>query len=401
MNTMKEILTSENFFENKSKLIYTPGPTMVHPKVLQAMSKQIINPDLDPDFPDWFLETAQLTGKIIKTKNEVLLLPGEGMLALDATINSIIKPKEKVLVLASGLFGHGFADMVKNGQAEPIIVSTNEYNETLDVEKVKEAVDNNPDISAITAIHCETPSGTLNPLKELGKICRKTNAVFIVDAVSSNAGTDVNTDEWNIDVNLGASQKCFSAPPGISFMSLSPKALEVINKREMIPTFYSDLSVWTKSWIKSRTLPFTHSISDLYAFRESVNLIIEEGLENVFKRHKNISNALIETGKGIGLELYPKNKSDVSPTVTAFKTPHGIDSDKLLLHIWRKYGVMLAGAWGPVLGGKVIRLGNMGYGANPHFALIAISALEKALIDFGLKIKTGTAAGIFMEKIYE
>jgi len=403
MILMKDIYENNlgNFFENKGRLIYTPGPTMVHPRVLQAMSKQIINPDLDPDFPDWFLETSQLIGKIIKTKEEVLILPGEGMLALDAALNSIVKPKDKVLVLASGIFGYGFATMVENCQAKPIVLATNEYNETLNIEKVKEAIDNNPDISAITVIHCETPSGTLNPLGEIGKICKKSNAVLIVDAVSSNAGTEVRTDEWSIDINLGASQKCFSAPPGISFLSLSQKALEVINERESIPTFYSNLSLWTKSWVKNRTLPFTHSISDLYAFRESINLILEEGLENVFKRHDYVSRALIDAGRSTGLELYPKSDDIISPTVTVFKTPIGIDSDKLLMHLWKKYGVLLAGAWGPVLGGKVIRLGNMGYGANPHFAIIALTALEKALIDFGIKIKTGTAAGIFMDNIYE
>jgi aspartate aminotransferase-like enzyme len=396
-------MTPENdfktFYEKQWNLLYTPGPTMVPPSVLRAMSRQIINPDLDPDFPDWFLETAQKTGEIIKTKEEVLLLPGEGMLGLDAALNSVVKPGDKVLVLASGIFGHGFGGMVKDCKAEPIIVSTEGYDEVLSAEMVKEAIDSNPDISAITLIHCETPSGTLNPLKEITKVCQKSDAIFIVDAVSSIAGTDVRTDEWGIDINLGASQKCISAPPGIAFLSLSEKALEIINKRESIPTFYSDLSVWTKSWVKERRLPFTHLISELFAFREAVDLILEEGLERVFKRHAIISDAMIAAIESIGLELYPKSKEIVSPTVTAFKVPDGIDSNKLLLHLWRKYGVLIADAWGPVLGGKVLRLGNMGYGANTHFATIALAALEKALVDFGLKIELGTAVGTFMKEV--
>ncbi|NHJ32177.1 MAG: alanine--glyoxylate aminotransferase family protein [Asgard group archaeon] len=396
MNSESDFKT---FFEKQWNLMYTPGPTMVPPSVLRAMSKQIVNPDLDPDFPAWFLETAQKTGEIIKTKEEVLLLPGEGMLALDAALNSVVKPGDKVLVLASGIFGHGFGGMVKDCKAEPIIVATKGYDEVLDIDMVKTAIDNNPDISAITLIHCETPSGTLNPLKEIAKVCRKSNAVFIVDAVSSIAGTDVRTDEWGIDINLGASQKCISAPPGIAFLSLSEKALEVINNRELIPTFYSDLSIWTKSWIKERRLPFTHIVSDLFAFREAVDLILEEGLEQVFKRHKLVSDAMIAAIESIGLELYPKSKDIVSPTVTAFKVPQGIDGSKLLLHLWRKYGVLIADAWGPVLGGKVLRLGNMGYGANTHFATIALTTLEKGLIDFGSKIELGTAVGNFMKEV--
>ena len=389
----------EKFFKTNGKLIYSPGPTMVPPRVLNAMNKQIINPDLDPDFPNWFLETAQKTGEIIKTKNEVLILPGEGMLALDAALNSIVKPNDQVLVFASGLFGHGFADMVKDCKANPIVVATNEYNEILAPEMVKQALEENPDISAITVIHCETPSGTLNPLEEIGKICKKNNAVLIVDAVSSNAGTNVETDKWGIDINLGASQKCLSGPPGIAFMSLSEKALERINKRDSIPTFYSDLSVWTKTWIQNRSLPYTHSISNLYAFRESIDLILEEGLENVFSRQRKISDALVAAGESINLELYPKTKEAVSPTVTAFKTPEKIDSEKLMNIMWKKYGVLIAGAWGPVLGGKVLRLGNMGFGAQPHFAIIALTALEKTLAELGHKLETGTAVKVFIEKM--
>jgi aspartate aminotransferase-like enzyme len=387
------------FYERNWHLIYTPGPTMVPPQVLRALSKQIINPDLDPDFPDWFLDTCQKTAEIIKTKNEILVLPGEGMLALDAALNSVVKPKDKVLVLASGIFGHGFAGMVKDCQAEPIVVATEGYDEVLTAEQVKEAIDLNPDISAITVIHCETPSGTLNPLKEICKACQKSDAVLIVDAVSSIAGTEIETDNWNIDINLGASQKCISAPPGIAFLSLSEKAIDVINKRESIPTFYSDLSIWTKSWVKNRTIPFTHSISDLFAFRESIDLLLDEGLDNVIKRHYKISQAIIEAIESVGLEFYPKTKEIVSPTVTTLKTPQGIDTDKLIMHLWRKYGVLIAGAWGPVLGGKVIRLGNMGYCANPHFTSIALAALEQALIDLGYKLKAGTMVGKFMDKI--
>ena len=389
----------EAFFKSNGKLVYTPGPTMVPPRVLASMSRQIINPDLDPDFPEWLLETSQLLGKILRTKEEVLILPGEGMLALDAALNSVVKPNDKVLVLASGLFGHGFAEMVKDCKAEPIVVATEGYDEIITASQVEEALDKHKDISAITVIHCETPSGTLNPLEEIAKVCKKSDAILIVDAVSSIAGADVKTDDWGIDINLGASQKCFSAPPGIAFMSLSKKAIEEINNRESIPTFYSDLSVWTKSWIANRSLPYTHSISNLYSFRESIDLVIEEGLENVLKRHQKISNAMIKAGESIGVEIYPKSKEYVSPTVTAYKTPKDIDGGKLISHLWKKYSVLIAGAWGPILSNKVLRLGNMGHGANPHFAMIALTALEKALIDLGYKAEIGTMVSTFMNEI--
>jgi aspartate aminotransferase-like enzyme len=128
------------FYQASGKLLYTPGPTAVPMRVLQAMSKPIINPDLDPEFPFWFLETSKMMGNIMQTENEVLLLPGEGMLALDAAINSIVEPKDKVLVLASGIFGHGFADMVKGCGAEPIVVATKGYDDIITAAMVEEAL---------------------------------------------------------------------------------------------------------------------------------------------------------------------------------------------------------------------------------------------------------------------
>ncbi|MEA2070391.1 MAG: alanine--glyoxylate aminotransferase family protein [Asgard group archaeon] len=403
MSTKKINNIFSSFFDSyNNKLIYTPGPTMVPSEVLQEMSKQIINPDLDPDFPDWLLETCKKVGQIINTENEVLILPGEGMLALDAAINSIVKPKEKVIVLASGIFGHGFANMVKDCKAEPILIATDRYDEIVTADMVEKALDENPDVSAITVVHCETPSGTLNPLEEIGKICqKKSNAILIADTVSSVAGAELKVDEWGVDIALGASQKCFSAPPGIAFLSLSEKARKKIENRKSIPSFYSDLSIWTNSWLKNRTLPYTHSISSLVAFRKSIDLYLQEGHTAVLKRHKVISDALINAIESLGLELFPKKKEYCSPTVTALKTPQNISDEKLRLLLWKKYGVLIAGAWGPVLGGKVLRLGNMGYGANPHFTLIALNALEKALNDLGYPIKTQEASQIFLESLEE
>jgi aspartate aminotransferase-like enzyme len=389
----------ETFYQIYGKLIYAPGPTMVAPEVRTAMSKPLINPDLDPDFPQWFLETCKRTAKIMETNNEILILPGEGMLALDAAINSCIKKDDKVLVLASGIFGHGFANMVKDCKGDPIKVATDDYSEVLTAKQVKKALDEQPDVDVVTLVHCETPSGTLNPLKEIGKVCQKHDILLIVDAVSSLGGTEVKTDKWGVDICLGASQKCFSAPPGIAFLSLSQKALDIIDNRKQIPTFYSDLKVWKNSWIDNRRMPYTHSISNLYGFRKTIDMILEEGLVNMQKRHKIISDGLVAALESINLELFPKKKESISPTVTAFKKPKNIEADQLINHLWEKYGVLIAGAWGPVLGGKILRLGNMGYAAQPKFAVAALSALEKALLDLGHTFEKGESIKTFLEMI--
>ncbi|MFW9914983.1 MAG: pyridoxal-phosphate-dependent aminotransferase family protein [Candidatus Thorarchaeota archaeon] len=379
--------------EKESRQLFTAGPTTIPASVLLEMAKPIQNPDLDPDFHDWYKETCLILAKILKTRMTPLILAGEAILGLEAAINSLVSPGEKVIVLASGLFGRGFADFVEMYGGKPELFSVPD-DEIITPGFAEEAVDKHPDAAAVTLIHCETPSGTLNPVEEIGKVIQQHGVPLIVDAVSSVAGADMRMDDWHVDVCIVGSQKCFSSPPGLTQIGLSSKAWEIMEeKKDTIRGYYLNLYKW-KDWEETAIMPYTHSVSNLYAFRRSMDLILQEGLDNVLKRHKRVASATRAAVKALGMKLFPKAEETNSPTVTAFLPPEGISEGKLRQIVWEQYGAMIAGNYGD-LAGRVPRLGHMGFDANYRKALSSLSALEKGLQDLGHKVESGVAAKAF------
>ena len=373
-------------------LMFTPGPTEVHPRVLQAMARPLQNPDLDPDFFTFYDDLCEKVKKILRTRNDVILHSGEAIIGLEAAVASLVSPGEKVLTMSSGIYGDGFANFVRMYGGKPIIVKF-PYNEIVKPEEVERVLEKEKDIEVATLVHCETPSGTLNPLSEIGKICSDHGLILIVDAVSSVAGVPVEIDEWNVGVCIVGSQKCLSAPPGVGIISVSENSwerMERINKKNAIKGFYLNLLSWKKDWFENREFPYTHTVSLLYALDEACNLILEEGLEKVYARHEKNANASRHAVQAMNLELYPEEEDYCSNTVTAIKIPQGIEDEKLRNHILQKYGVMIAGNWRE-LKGKVIRLGHMGYNAYPHKTIQAIFALSQSLTDLGFKNNTEDA----------
>ncbi|MEM2957675.1 MAG: alanine--glyoxylate aminotransferase family protein [Candidatus Jordarchaeaceae archaeon] len=381
-------------------LMFTPGPTEVHPRVLQAMARPLQNPDLDPDFYSFYDALCEKVKKIMKTGNDVILHSGEAIIGLEAAVASLVSPDEKVLTIASGIYGEGFANFVQMYGGKPVIVKF-PYDEIVKPEEVERALEKEKDIEVATMVHCETPSGTLNPLREIGKICNDYGIILIVDAVSSVAGVPVETDKWHIDINIVGSQKCISAPPGVGIISVSEKAWEKMEKRDQkskIKSFYLNLLSWKRDWFQNRIFPYTHTASLLYALDEACQIILEEKIEKVYERHQKVAKGIRQAVKAMGLELYPKEESYCSDTVTAIKIPKGIEDEKLRNHILQKYGVMIAGNWGE-LRGKVIRLGHMGYNAYPHKAINAIFALSESLKDLGFKTHTEDAVKTIKEHL--
>jgi len=244
---------------------------------------------------------------------------------------------------------------------------------------VERALERNPEIRVATFVHCETPSGTIAPLKEVGKVCNDHDVILIADTVSTLGGVPVSADKNHVDVCLGASQKCFSAPPGLAIISVSERAWEKIESRKLrVESFYLDLVQWKKMWLHDRIFPYTQSVSDILALDEALDMILEEGIESVYERHAKVAQYTRNSCEKIGLELYPKNLDICSNTVTALKLPKGIDDLKLRERMQKKHGVTIAGSWGK-LSGKVIRLGHMGYNAYQSKARRAIEALSESM----------------------
>lgn len=379
-------------------LMFTPGPTEVHPRVLQAMARPLQNPDLDPDFFTFYDDLCEKVKKIMRTRSDVVLHSGEAIIGLEAAVASLVSPGEKVLAMSSGIYGDGFANFVRMYKGTPITVKF-PYNEIVRPEKVERVLEKEKDIEIATLVHCETPSGTLNPLKEIGKICSDHGVILIVDAVSSVAGVPVETDKWNVDINIVGSQKCISAPPGVGIISINEKAWDKMERRDKKNTIncrYLNLLSWKRDWFENREFPYTHTVSLLYALDEACNMILEEELKNVFTRHEKMATATRRAVEAMNLELYPKEEEYCSNTVTAIKIPKGIEDEELRDHILQKYGVMIAGNWG-VLKGKVIRLGHMGYNAYPDKTIHAIFALSESLTDLNFKTNKGEAIKILKE----
>ncbi len=365
-------------------LIFTPGPTEVPGRVLRRMALPITNPDLDPTFVKFYEAMQTKLMKLMKTKSDVLIMSAEGLLGLEAAVASLVSRGQKVLTITNGVFGDGFVDLVRLYGGVPVVVRE-AYDRQIDPEKVSDALDTTKGIQVATFVHCETPSGVLNPLREVAKSCRKRGVKLIADVVSSLGGVPVEADAWGVDICLGASQKCLSAPPGLALVSVSEGAWEVVrSRRSRIPSYYASLWQWDEWWKKKKLFPYTPSISDINALDEALDMALEEGLPRAFERHMRISKALLSGCRAMGLTPYPRNDAFHSPTVTAIRCPARIRDTELLRRMEERYGVMIAGSWGK-LSGKVLRLGNMGYNAYPRRALTAMRALEGALKDFGFR----------------
>ncbi|MDG7001380.1 MAG: alanine--glyoxylate aminotransferase family protein [Nitrososphaerota archaeon] len=366
------------------ELLFTPGPTEISPRVLRAMSTPILNPDIDARFFDLYDALCDKIRKVAGTKNDLFILAGEGMVALDAAVANLVEKDDNVLAISSGVFGDGFVDFVKNYGGRPIIVSS-EYDDVVSANQVERALERNKDISVATFVHCETPSGTVSPLEEIGKVCDDHGVILIADTVSTLGGIPVRADKNHIDVCLGASQKCFSAPPGLALISVSERAWEKISKRkEKVSSFYLSLSEWKKSWLGERVFPYTQSVSDIFALDKALDMILSEGLSQVYHRHSKVAEYLRDSCKRLGLELFPKSEAICADTVTAIKVSKGLNEQKLREHMRTKYGVVIAGSWGK-LSGKVIRLGHMGYNAKQEKATRVADALARSLKDVGFR----------------
>ena len=364
-------------------LIFTPGPTEVPRRVLRRMARPITNPDLDRSFVKFYEATQTKLMRLMKTKNDVLIMSGEGFLGLEAAVASLVARNQKVLTITNGVFGDGFVDLVRLYGGVPVVVRE-AYDRQIDPEKVGHALDTNKGIEVATFVHCETPSGVLNPLREVAKVCRKKGVKLIADVVSTLGGVPVEADAWGVDVCLGASQKCLSAPPGLALVSVSEGAWEVVRSRgSRIPSYYASLWQWDEWW-KKRLFPYTPSVSDINALDEALDMALEEGLPHAFERHMRVSKAILSGCRATGLIPYPRSDSFHSPTVTAIRCPPRIRDTALLRRMEERYGVMIAGSWGK-LSGRVLRLGNMGYNAHPQRALRAMRALEGALKDLGFE----------------
>ncbi len=372
-------------------LIMTPGPTYIREEVRNAMAQAITNPDLDPDFFEFYKSTCRMLQQLMKTQEDVLILSGEGILGLEAACASLIEPGDRVLCIDNGIFGKGFGDFAKMYGAV-VTYFKGDYRKPIDTEALKQFLDGNEKFKLATVVHCETPSGITNPVDQICPMLKQYGILTVVDSVSAVGGEALETDLWDIDILLGGSQKCLSAPPGLTFMSISQAAWAAMeNRKAPIRGFYTNLALW-KNWYQEKWFPYTQPVSDLYALNKALELVLSEG--NFVEKHQKIAEAVRKSLLAAGLELYALEGR--SNTVTTVVMPEQISFEELFNNMLQNHGVLIAGAF-DVLKGKVFRIGHMGENCKEEKLYQTLKALNAVLKEAGVPLK-GNLHKIFAEQ---
>lgn len=373
-------------------LLMIPGPVMLHPRVLKAMSKQMIN-HRDKAFSEMYDDCRSTLQYILNTKNDTYVLTGSGSCSMEAAISNLVKG-DKVVSIVNGKFGERFRDIAtRYGDVTSLEF---EWGHPVELNKVEDAMAKGAKV--ITMVHNETSAGVKNPAEEIGKLAKKYNALFVMDTVTSAGGDLVELDKWGVDMAITGAQKCLGAPSGLSSVSVSQKAWDAMVKN---PPYYLDLKKYKKSAEAERSeTPYTPAITLFYGMQEAMHIIKEEGIENRIARHAKGAQAIRAAAKALGLELYPVTDKNtvLSNTVTAIKFPEVV-TDKDMRGEMKAQGVQIAGGQDR-LKGKIFRIPSMNAFTEDDL-ICTIGALEDALIKFnGIAASKKNAGVEALKKAY-
>ena len=350
----------------------TPGPTPCPSEVLEAMARQMINP-LGPEIGKVLGEVLDGLKELFQTRNDVLLFTCSGSGGLEAAVVNTLSPGDKVLSVIIGFFGERFAYFARAHGVRVIPLSF-EWGRAADVDELRKALDSDPEIKAVLVTHNETSTGVTNDLGALSSVVKDYDKLLLVDAVSSLGSIDLPVDEWHCDIAITASQKGWMAPPGLAMISVSPEAWKA-HAGSSMPRAYFDFA-YTKECIEKGYLPWTPSISLLFALSVSLKMMREEGLAHIVARHAEVGRVAREGVKSLGLSLFGDERH-ASNTVTVPKAPRDVDVDKLLKILREDYHVVL-GAGYQRLAESIFRIGHLGW-VNTDDIEGVISALKMAL----------------------
>lgn len=361
-------------------LIMTPGPTYVHEDVRRAMAMPITNPDIDPEFYEFYKDTCDRFKKLLNTENDVLILGGEGILGLEAACASLIEPKDRVLCIDNGIFGKGFGDFQGMYGGE-VVYFKGDYQKPIDMKDLEAFLKQDNNFKLATIVHCETPSGITNPIHLICPLLNSYGILTVVDSVSGIGGEEIKVDEWKIDIALGGSQKCLSAPPGATFLSVSKDAWTKMESRKIpIASFYCNLTTY-KGWYEGKWFPYTQAISDIYALRCALDRLLDE--KSYIERHRKISEAVRNSIIAAGLEIYAQD--GFSNTVTAVVIPKGLTFEGIYEEMLSEHKIMIGGAF-DYLKGKIFRIGHMGENCQEEKLYMTLKALNKVFIKNNIKL---------------
>ena len=379
----------------EEELLMIPGPVPVIPRIREAMSKPVIH-HRGEEFAAMYVEIVEDLKNVFQTENDLFVLSGSGTCAMEAAIGNLIrrsngrgKPEMACITITNGKFGERFKEIAERYGAETVTPAHFEWGYPIELERVKEALENSRQPKVITMVHNETSTGILNPVKEVGKLAKEHDAVFVLDCITSIGGDEVPVDRLGVDIAIVGSQKCLGTPPGLSAISVSERALNLMRENQSRP-YYMDLLAYKKSFEKKQT-PYTPALPLFFGLKEALEVIREEGMARRIERHRILSKAVRTAVTSMGLSLFPKlnEVSNYSNTVTAINIPlaNGI-TDEQIRGGMKKKGVIVAGGQ-EKLKGKIFRIATMG-NITGSDVLRAIEALEQVLKDNKFIEKEGT-----------
>jgi len=386
--------------DSERPLLMLPGPSQPSEDVLKAAAS--ILPHYGPEWKKVHEETVELSKKLFNTSGEVILFPTPGFLAIETGLVNIVTRKEKFLMCVNGYFGETAVKIAKTYKRN-IVLLEKDYGEPITPEDVERALEKDKDIEAAFVVYNETSTGVMNPLKELGKVFKDHGLLVMVDAVSIFGGAEINMDEWGIDLCVGYASKALGGMPGIVPIGISKRLWKILDERTNEPdTWYLDFRTWKKSIKEMAAWGHPHPSSmpthTVMALRETLRRVIDEGLENVYRRHKVFAAAFRNAVKAMNLQLAAPEEY-ASPTITAVRLPEGIPK-KLIDGMLENFNVMISGGLGK-FAGKIVRIGHMGYTARKAPISRTIAAMGYTLKTLGLDVNVDAALKAFYDSLPE
>ncbi|WP_339909127.1 alanine--glyoxylate aminotransferase family protein [Symmachiella dynata] len=368
------------------RILMGPGPSDVDSRVLAALSAPIVG-HLDPYFLGVMDEMQSMLREVFRTKNELTLaVSGTGSAGMEACVVNLIEPGDRMVVGVNGVFGTRMADVAARAGAEVTTIER-PFGEVFDADEIAEVVARvKPKVVGL--IHAETSTGALQPIEEISRVVHDAGALLLLDTVTSLGGVPVEIDAWNVDAVYSGTQKCLSCPPGLAPVSFSAAALEVMDARKTkVASWYLDMSMVRNYWGGKRAYHHTAPINMNYALHEALRLVLEEGLENRFARHRQNHLALCAGLEALGIQ-YAVPADHRLPQLNAVVIPAGVDDAAVRKQLLGEFGIEIGGGLGP-MAGKTWRIGLMGAASSNRNVLLLLAALERCLTDQGISINPG------------
>jgi alanine-glyoxylate transaminase / serine-glyoxylate transaminase / serine-pyruvate transaminase len=374
-----------------ARLMMTPGPSSIDPRVYRALAAPVVG-HLDPWFKTCMDETQILMRQVFQTENRVTMpLSASGSGGIEASVLNTLEEGDEAIICVNGWFSERMHEIALRSPAKITKVEA-PYGKAVDPEDVRKAGAGKR-IKLVGLAHGETSTGVVTQLDPFRKVADELGALLIVDTVASLAAEPLHVDKQKLDIVFSGSQKALSAPPGMSPITVSPRAEEVLkNRKKKVQSWYFDLTTAMNYWGKDRLYHHTPPISLIYALREAMRLTLEEGLQARWERHRINQQALIAGIEAMGLELLVKNPKERLVTVTPVIIPAGIDDVEFRDQLLDEFNIEIAGGIG-MLKGKIWRLGLMGYCAQKANVLVLLAAMEKVLVDRGAPVEAGAGVG--------